>query len=499
MSRNKRLVAIVCVMTLGLSLVGCGSRKAIDDYPGMVPGDGSESEVVSEEGSIAELAYSEGKVSYIARGQRGEDVYKVNADIVGNPSDTYPVYDIKFWDMRSQDLYNLSAFIVGARDAEYLLPLDIADEDYLNNRLDTLEKRRDKLLEKGKEATHAITTEIEAIERELSKPDLATRFTVPAPTVAQLVDLHDYYLSEYGVETDLQFCFSENVDPAGNVIRLDVFKYHGNISLKCYYEDYNYSDSNNYYLGSSEQDLPVSFDKINKSECEALAMNFIESVGIGGLTLTNTYPACDYGAYTDESGTHAYEKPAYCCFFSLDVNDRVRPANSVTDTYSNNITETRPLITADNVTTIFSGGEDSYTYNGYSIPASDAAMYDSFCVCVGADDRPIEVLSTNILEDIEMKTEKAKLLSFNDIDACAQKYLAYLAAHDTEGYERTIDRIELGMCRAIGEKGNLFMVPAWYYMLSTEADKPLPEPVMAVNAIDGSIIDVKAGGATVTF
>ena len=146
----KKLTAIILCMTLCISITGCGGRKAIENYPGMAETDTAEAETVNEAGSVEEVKYSDGKAFYVVKGGHGENVYHVDAEIVGDAADTYPVYDIKFWDMRAQDLYNLSAYLVGARDANYLLPLDIADEEYLANRLVILEERRDKLLEKGK-------------------------------------------------------------------------------------------------------------------------------------------------------------------------------------------------------------------------------------------------------------------------------------------------------------------------------------------------------------
>lgn len=497
----KKLTAIILCITLCIVMMGCNGRKAIENYPGMAPETGdAEEETGNDAGSVEEVKYSDGKAFYTVKGGHGENAYRVEAEIVGDEKDTFPVYDIKFWDMRTQDLYNLSAYLVGARDANYLLPLDIADEEYLANRLVILEKRRDKLLEKGKEVNHAITSEMEAIKKEMSRDDFSSRFTVPSPTVPELIDLHDYYESEYGVETDLQFSFSENVDPDGNVLRLDVIKYRGATSMKLYYVDYNYDDSNNYYLGSSEQVLPASFDKIDKGSCEELAMNFISTLDIGEMELTRTFPACDYGAFKDGSEDHAYEKAAYCCFCYPNIKGKQRPCNSATDFFSNNTNATRPLITAHNITTILAEGEEQYTsYEGDSGSVNDTGLYDSFCVCVGEGGKPIEVLATNLIYGYEIKTEKAKQLPFSDIDLCAQKYLAYSAVHDTEGNEKTIDRIELGMCRTIGENGSMFMVPAWYYLLKSTEVNPLQEPVMAVNAIDGSIIDVKAGGTTVTF
>ena len=494
----RKTMTIMLSLIMFAQLIGCGGRKAVDNYPGMIPGDESEADTASE-GSIEETKYSDGRVYYMARNQRGDKIYRIDAEIIGNPLDTYPVYDIKFWNMSQQDLYNISAFMVGARSANYLLPLDIADEEYLTNRLLLLTERRDKRLEKGKEVSHAITSEMEDIQEILAKGDFGNRYTLPTPTVPQFIDLHDYYEAEYGADVDLQFSFAENEDPNGNVIRFDVFKYHGNTTLKLYYEDYNYDDSNNYYLGAEESILPVSFDKIDGNACEEMARGLLDAIGLSSMECTKRYPACDYGAFADIAGKHAHEKPAYCCFFSEKVNDRTRPCNSATDFYSNNMTSTRPILSASTITTIFAHGEGEYNYGDYSVEAGSAGTYDSFCVCIGADNSPVEVLATNILDDIQIKTEKAKLLPFEDADACAQKYLAYAVAHDEEGYERTIDRIELGMCRAIGDTGNMFMVPAWYYFLKTTGDSPLPEPVMAVNAIDGSIIDVQAGGVTKTF
>lgn len=496
----KRIIPlVVCSLVLCSLLSGCGKRKAINNYPGMEPVDIEEAANENKDGSVDEAKYSDGKVFYMARGQHGESVYRVDAEVAGDPADTYPVYDLKYWNMNTADLYSVSAFLIGARDAEYLLPIELADEDYLANRLDVLEKRRDQLLEKGKEVSHALTTEIDEIHEAMNDPNLANKFTLPSPRVPEFNDLHDFYEAKYGVDVDLQFMFAENVSPEGDVLRLDVIRYRGNTTLKLYTVDYNYDDSNNYYLGSSEKMLPVSFDNIDGKACEELGSHLLEAMDIGGYICTKTLPACDFGRFTDVPGEHSYEKPAYCSFYSLGINGRTRPSTDATSFFSHNTTSSSPVVSAENITTIFAQGEDVYSYGEYTIPANDAIMYDSICICIGENDKAIEIYVTNIIRDVVIKTEKAQLLPFVDADACAQKYLAYLAAHESPGYEVTINRIELGMCRALGETGAWYMVPAWYYLEKTSEDNPLQKPIMAVNAIDGSIIDVQAGGTTKTF
>lgn len=498
LTKEKFTTEFTALMSIILcfALIGCGSPQTITDYPGMEGVEAVEGE--TGESSIVNVNYSEGKVSYIAKGTKGENVFNVNAQIVGDEKDTYPVYDIKYWDMPQSELINISAFLVGGRQAEVLMPLEIADEDYLANRLVTLEKRRDKHLEKGREVPHAITSEIEAIQEEMNSGNLSSKFTVQKPDFIQFIDLHDYYEAEYGVDVNLQFSFVEAEGPDGEIRRLDVIKFNGNTSFNYYNVDYNYYDSDDYYLALSESSLPVSFDKLDAAECEALGMSLFNSLGVSRYTCTKTFPACEYGAFT-EGEKHAYEKPGYCSFYTMEVNGKTRPCNAATDVYSNNMTDTKPLISAKNVCTIFSGGADVYTYNGYSVAAGETCLYDSTCVCIGENERLIEAYVTNMLGDIKVKTDKAKLLSFEDVDGCAQNYMSYLAANEKPDSEVTIDRIELGMCRTIGENDSMFMVPAWYYLIKADDGNPLQMPLMAVNAIDGSIIDVGAGGTAVVF
>lgn len=481
---------------LCFALIGCGSPQTITDYPGMEGAEVVDGE--TEEATIVNVNYSDGKVSYITKGSKGENVYNINAQIVGDEKDTYPVYDIKYTDMSQAELINVSAFLVGARQAEVLMPIEIADEDYLANRLVTLEKRRDKQIEKGQEVSHSITTEIDAIQKEIDKGNFGSKFTVQKPDFIQFTDLHDYYEAEYGVDVDLQFSFVEAQGPDGFTRRFDVVKFNGNTSFNFYTVDYNYNSSDNYYLGMSESELPASFDKLDAGECEALGRSLIDFIGMSKYTCTKTFPACEYGALTDDD-KHAHERPAYCSFYTPEVNGKVRPCTRATDFYSNNVTETRPIISADNICTIFSEGADIYTYGGCSVPSGDAGMYDSTCICIGENELLIEASSTNVLGDVKIKTDKAKLLPFEDVDKCAQSYLAYLATNDNPGYEVNIDRIELGMCRTIGENDSMFMVPAWYYLIKADDGNPLQMPLMAVNAIDGSIIDVGAGGTAVVF
>lgn len=497
--RMRMILPCLLIISISSSLIGCGGRKAIDNYPGMETASSTDDENSEADGSISELNYSDGKVFYMARGQHGENVIKVDAEIIGDPKDTYPVYDIKYWDAKEADLINITTYLIGGRSAELLLPIEIADEDYLVNRLELLKERQDKFMEKGKEVPKSVTKEIEAIQAQLSSPDLNSGVKLSKPDRVHAIDLHDYYEAEYGVDVDLKFCFAENETEDGDIVRLDFITYKGNTSMKYYTADYNYNDSNHYYLAESENLLPVNFDRISASGAEEYSAGLLTRLGFGGFICTNTFPACDYGSFTDVYGEHSYEKPAYCSFFSAEVEGRHRPCNSATDFFSDNMTSTHPVINAENICTIFSGGTEMYVYGEDSVPANDTSTYDSTCVCIGENDKIIEVYATNILDDVQVKTKQAKLLPFEDADACAQKYLTYIAAHDLEGYEKKVNRIELGMCRTIGEKGNLFMVPAWYYLLSTSADNPLQEPLMAVNAIDGSIIDVQAGGTTVTY
>ena len=91
-----------------------------------------------------------------------------------------------------------------------------------------------------------------------------------------------------------------------------------------------------------------------------MARGLLDAIGLSSMECIKRYPACDYGAFADIAGKHAHEKPAYCCFFSEKVNDRTRPCNSATDFYSNNMTSTRPILSASTITTIFAHGEGSH-------------------------------------------------------------------------------------------------------------------------------------------
>jgi hypothetical protein len=126
----------------------------------------------------------------------------------------------------------------------------------------------------------------------------------------------------------------------------------------------------------------------------------------------------------------------------------------------------------------------SYGYEGAWVYVSDAGVTECGVI------NPMSVK--------EINTENAALLSFSNVDEMAQEYMRNIAdkIYDSSVTEK-ISEVEFGLGRVSDDEGESFsLIPMWYYFQDGKSWSAIyvhREPLFAINAIDGSIIDVSTG------
>jgi len=481
MKTGKWIAGVLAVVT-GISLLGCGGPRKVENYPGTEP-----KETVEKQEDV-QAVYDGNKVTYRIGGKGG--TLKVNAEIIGDTQLDFPVYTYQNLEMKEADLINVENYLLNRRNTNIILPLEIADAEYVANRIELLTERVNQYEEKGLELPPCVSAELEELNRLQKEDSFESRYTMADPGRVCFLSLKDYYKQEYNVDADTEFSFSEALTEDGELVRFDVIKNNGNLYVHLYRVNALMNQPPEYELAARETDLPVKFDQLDAKVCEASAKDILSRVGFEQFDCIGTYPIYEYGT-KDSAEKPLYEQPGYCCFFGANVQGRLRLCTALSDFYSGSSVLTSPTLNSANICTKLASGEPELLDPDFTTTA-----YDCISVCVDAEGL-VDVYLVNPTGYGETKTLKAQLMDFKDVDGKAQKYfekyMEQSAAKDIE-----IDRIELGICRTV-EEDHFTAVPAWYYFSADSGESPLPMPVAAVNAMDGTIIDIAHGGQTIEY
>jgi hypothetical protein len=199
-----------------------------------------------------------------------------------------------------------------------------------------------------------------------------------------------------------------------------------------------------------------------EDDAKTLAEDFMNELGFTDYAVNAVYPAKSYGDSADGS------VDGYLIYFG-------RRAKNMTTVYQDWLTLGTLLSYTDDV---------AYGYEGGWIYVNDAGVYECGVV------NPMSVEKIN--------TENAALLSFSSVDEMAQEYMKNIAdkVFDSSTTEK-ICEVEFGLGRVSDDEGESFsLIPMWYYFQDGKSWSAIyvhREALFAINAIDGSIIDVSSG------
>ena len=135
---KKRVFGLMAVAMLLLS--ACSEEKEIVSYP---------SDVTEEVAPTANVEVSvtekdgEKFICYDVVDNKGSVAYKVDAVITGNTEGSYPVYEVVPVQLGDDYINNMKKAVFEPGSISVLMPLQVADIDYVNRRMQELKDRRD--------------------------------------------------------------------------------------------------------------------------------------------------------------------------------------------------------------------------------------------------------------------------------------------------------------------------------------------------------------------
>jgi hypothetical protein len=452
--RKKRVRAIAAVFFISIFLVGCGDKREVD-YD--IQGDPQTSSDMSE---IPE------KLSYEISSDKGGN-FLVDADVIYDSEYTSaPVVTLERADFTEEQMKEIADKLFGEGNYEVCIPYIYMD--------------RDELLEKQEE----IETEIASYGADSEVPDdLISEYsyiesTLEEYTQGQVIE-NDGTVKwltakdEQTGEDSYSFCYvtgkllSEETEDKNDATYSLIFQKDANSCFMTFKE----GNSTGYVNQLEGSHVPVYEDSISISgtgnacgytedEAKELAETFFEQLGFTDYAVNAVYNAMINGDVSGEGVN------GYLVYFG-------RRAKSMTTVYQSWIT----------YGSLFSYTDDiSYGYEGAWVYVSDAGVTECGVI------NPMSVK--------EINTENAALLSFSNMDEMAQEYMKNIADKviDSKTTEK-ISEVEFGLGRVSDETGESFsLIPMWYYFSKNYSDLYVNrDALFAVNAIDGSIIDVNTG------
>ena len=479
---------IMLTACLFVVLYGCRHTKEVSYYP-------------SEEKDASEQADDTGKntekLDYIIYGSDEKSAYEVKARKIGDLDSDYPVYEVLPRDITDEDIKEYVTQIFDAGSANVVLPYFLTQSDYVEQRITMMEARKEQCIAQNEEVLPYIDNDLENLYDRQESPNLNANYTIPYENIPKWIDMHDFYESEMQSDVQCRFCFVEGTIE-GVYYRLEFTDYHNSIMIRLMrLQDY-FEGSNTIFRMNDEKHLPFNKNNcgITPEEAQSQAEAFLGKWNIQGYAPIAEFPAAVYGELKDGGQYPDNTESGYICYFARQVNGKTR-------LFTTDIENFDYLIASyDNLLSLPYYEEQDWTTPTEISEGTGIFRlgYEYLCVCVTA--RGVTDCFWNSPSDVgEIKTEKTEMLAFDKIDSCAQQYLKYKAGTDDYEYYfiPSIDRIELGMCRVTKDNTHYYMVPAWYYYI--HSDQIAVEQITAaiVNAIDGSIIDIKRGGNTITF
>ncbi len=484
-----RTVMVLSLMYI-LSICGCGNRPEEINYP--------QSETKTQDVSAPDekiIAMSpDGRIRYDVTDSKGTMAYKIDAEVIRKETD-YPVIEVMMSSsLHDHALIDLFSDFFDRGTMEIVLPPDIAQQEYVRERIALLENRAKEY--DGSEVPKALKMEIGELTEIEEKADYNSRYTIPCPKEPIIIDLQEYYDTSSDYNCDAQCCFIEGkVD--GELYRVDYIYFNGSWSIRIYRPENYYGMGDRKYIVGGENNNQSDFesDDFNPETAANTADVFMGKIlGVFESDFINCYPVNIFGDLK-ETGEHYYDNPGYLLFSSVMPSYTNRPVTCYTDFYGDWACSTNPLILSCDVTRI--NKLDDFIYNSLGYEGSS---FENLSVVV--DEKGVEeVIMCNTMGIMKVKTSHAELLPFEKINETAQRELSLLADQNRDLIKNRsydIDRIQLGMTK-VESDGHSYLIPAWYFFKSDASQQTLPEPLLCLNAIDGSTIDIAHGGITSTL
>lgn len=217
---------------------------------------------------------------------------------------------------------------------------------------------------------------------------------------------------------------------------------------------------------------------------DAIAAVKSRFAGICDFSATDVYWANNAGFGGDEIGTNARTRWVYCIHFSADYNGAYMPYCK---------------------TSALQKDDHQQYVRGWS--------YEALTAAVDGDGNLISLVWTSPLKVTDVIAESTTLLPFAEIQSIFETQInRVLAGEDNRDGTLTLSAVQLGLFR-IREQNNMdagLLVPVWYFtgvLEYSDVQKELHKdfyvpdgvyydalnPLLIVNAIDGSIIDPQIG------
>lgn len=500
---RKRVIALL-VATITV-LAGCGEKKVVEEYPNM-----DSAQVKEQAESVTEApeqpAVKGDKVEYEITNNKGNVVYRINAQKQGDESESYTVVQIGYQKFDDAIIEEMANNIFDEGSIRVIMPYLVAEADYLNDRQMELESRKAQYSGSGVEVPRYIEQELDNIEKVFGMPNTKNYEKIACPDTPQYIDLVDYYSKKGIVQDEIGFCYMEGTID-GEYYRMDCMSLMNNRTIHIYREQSNVDQGEYYTLLESEEYLPENDDAITQKEAESQFNEIMRKVtgDESDMMKVTTYPVRLFGAIENQG--LLYQNSGYQCFYSSYVDGHFFPVTSLTDFCSLSFQGTHIPVNPQNIVDIVghenifdaltlekSKGSRTY-YNGYQ---SIGACFDEKGL--------VDLYITNPMGSAGQNfkyIQNTPMISFEEADERARAYLRYaidnnLHINDSDSSVTEIKTIELAMCRLVSND-DYYIIPAWYYLAKSNNADVLDRPIVVVNAIDGTIIDVQKGGVIVDF
>lgn len=506
---KKRYMLFTVVLALGLVMSGCGSDTVVADYPDggtNAAKSSKESTTDNSEESNAENIKAVGdKITCEVTNSKGSVAYEINAEKIGDEKEEYPMVQVQYRDFTDEYVREVAKAIFEPGSISILMPYEVASSDYVNLRIDELERRAQTFDAEDVKSRLYIEQELNELYKLRDRNKFDDKMIIDTPAEPSLIDLDEYFASKGMSESGVNCCILEGII-GEDYYRLDFLTIANTRLIKLFREKSNEGYAEAYMLlnkdetGVEESDG----DPITPEGAQDMFTDYMNKFDIGSSEMIDTYPVNIFGSM--ENQFLRYQKPGYICFASPVISGRTIPVSQDTTIFSGS-NRGRFLMIASQYLPEIVNHKEVFNMIAAEKEKGSGVYYNGYTGYAGCFDNkgPIELCIANLMDNSEQLSENVQstpMISFEEVNDRAIKYLTYLADHpnrtSSNKIKHTISRIELGMCRAVSND-SYYLVPAWYYMQDAENNSVLPIPVAVVNAIDGTIIDVQSGGVAVDF
>lgn len=506
---KKRYMLLTVVLTMCLVMSGCGSETVVADYP-----DGSGNTVKSskesttdnsEESSTENIKAVGDKITCEVTNSKGSTAYEINAEKIGDEKEEYPMVQIEYRELTDEYIREVANAIFEPGSVSILMPYEVASSDFVNSRIDELEKRSQTFEPEDVKSRLYIEQELKELYKLRDGNKFNEKMIIDTPEEPSLIDLDEYFASKGYSESGINCCILEGLI-GEDYYRLDFMTIANTRLIKLFREKSNDGFAEAYMLLNKDEtgfEEPDG-DPITPEEVQDQFTDYMNKFDVGLEEITDTYPVNVFGSMQNQF--LRYQKPGYICFASPDIGGRVVPATQDTTTFSGSRRGRFLMISSQYIPELVNHKE-MFNMIAAEKEKGSGVYYNGCAGYTGCFDNkgPIELCIANPIDNsvqLSDNIQSTPMISFEEVNDRAVKYLTYLSDHQngtsTNKIKHVISRIELGMCRVVSND-NYYMVPVWYYLQDAENNLVLPIPAVVVNAIDGTIIDVQEGGVAVDF